>query len=220
MSTIIIDSDYEYSDESDIELQKDTILDAKDVVFTNKETYYYKMVDKFFKNTTYNNIKKMLDIINKESHVSLRLLDWFVTKYANNKKISYELNNDNERFNVHISYKAHLRSYKKRYFDPFRRRKKFKYSYLTDDNKIEKMYTTIGQLNFFRWAFMNNVIDYVEQNYKIISASMGLSNKIDKKRKQSKKQKVQKVQINKGKVNISAEKKVSKDLMKIIVSFD
>ena len=54
-------------------------------------------------------------------------------------------------FNVHISYKAQLQSYKKKYFDPFRRRKKFYYKYNKEENKY--FYTTIGQLNFFRWIF-------------------------------------------------------------------
>ena len=44
--------------------------------------------------------------------------------------------------------------------------------------------TTIGQLNFFKWAFNNNVIEYVNSKYKSISKAMGTSNKMDKTRKQ------------------------------------
>lgn len=162
------------------------VLDAKETLFTSKEKLYYKMVDKFFRNTSQTNIKKMINIIEGDYYISLRLLDWFVTRYANKYKITYNLKRDDDRFNVHISYKAQLKSYKKKYFDPFRRRKKFYYSY-NRANKSEKMETTIGQLNFFRWAFTYEVLDYVEDNYKTIHNAMVVSNKEDKKRKEQKK---------------------------------
>lgn len=54
-------------------------------LFTKKETCYYKMIDKFFKDCTDDQITKMLEIINKESEISLRILDWFVTRYAKKK---------------------------------------------------------------------------------------------------------------------------------------
>jgi len=62
-------------------------------------------------------------MINGNSKISLRLLDWFVTRHAKRHSISYFINDD--KFNVHISYKAQLKSYKKRYFDPFRKGKKY-----------------------------------------------------------------------------------------------
>ena len=104
----------------------------------------------------------MIDIVEGQSDISLRLLDWFVTRHASKQKIrfdKYDVSNNSDKFdkrvdrcfNVHISYKAQLKSYKKKYFDPFRRRKKFKYYF--DKEKTVHLCTTIGQLNFFRWAF-------------------------------------------------------------------
>lgn len=210
------------------------IVDVKEIEFSTKEKYYYRTINSFFRKTDESNIKKMLDIINGNSVISLRLLDWFVTRYANKYKISYKLNTGNESngnykiesdkdFNVYVSYKAQLKSYKKRYFDPFRRRKKFFYHYdKKDDSKI--IHTTIGQLNFFRWSFSNNIIGYVEKNYKKINESMIISNKKDKKKKEiNKKKDVHKVK--KQNVNISASaldscSSSTDGKFKIVLSFD
>jgi hypothetical protein len=152
-------------------------------LFTKKESCYYKMIDKFFKDCTDEQITKMLGIINKESEISLRILDWFVTRYSK-KRIDFDLGVE-EVFDVYISYKAQLKSYKKTYFDPFRRRKKFYYCYDKHNNK-KQIYTTIGQLNFFRWAITNNIIDYVEKNLISLTKAMNSANKEDKKKKKYK----------------------------------
>ena len=116
------------------------------------------------------------------------------------------------------------------YFDPFRRRKKFKYFF--DKDKKIILYTTIGQLNFFRWAFTNDVISYVLNNYISISKAMVNTNKMDKSRKlkekQDKESKIQKdnrnnkneLNIKKNGINIKATKKIKHNEVKIILSFD
>lgn len=166
----------------------ENVPDVDKVEFISKEKFYLNMINKFFKNINTDKVILMLNVIEGKSKISLRLLDWFVTRYANKYKICYSvddlsgnLDSDNERFNVHISYKAQLKSYKKKYFDPFRRRKKFNYYF----DKEKKIYlcTTIGQLNFFRWAFTNKLIEYVDLHYDVISKAMITSNKEDKKRK-------------------------------------
>ena len=138
--------------------------------FTNKELMHYKMIEKFFKNCMSNDIKKMVDIINSTSGISLRVLDWFVTRYSK-KRIDFDNTSTSEVFDVHISYKAQLKSYKKRYFDPFRRRKKF-YFYYDNSDKSKKLYTTLGQLNFFKWAISNNIISFVEKNINQVKKKM------------------------------------------------
>lgn len=148
-----------------------------------KEFYYYKMVNKFFKICPDNKITKMIDIITGKSNISLRILDWFVTKYSK-KRIDYNNGKDTEIFDVRISYKSQLKSYKKRYFDPFRRRERFVYSFGDDGNR--KIETTLGQLNFFKWAFSNNILEYIDKNLKQISKEMNLANKEDKKKKKQK----------------------------------
>jgi hypothetical protein len=150
--------------------------------FNNKELCYYKMIDKYYKQVcSENNIQKMIDIIEGKSDISLRILDWVVTKYSKGK---IELLNadDQEEFDIHISYKSQLKSYKKKYFDPFRRRNKINYQYSNVD-KSKIINTTIGQLNFFKWAITHNIIKYVEDNLQLIVKAMNVSNKEDKKKK-------------------------------------
>jgi hypothetical protein len=166
------------------ENSEERVPDAKNALFTSKEKIYYKMIDEYLRKIPIENIYKMIKIINGESTISLRLLDWFVTKYSNIKNVSYIKENSDEdifskKFTVYISYKSQLRSYKKRYFDPFRRRDKFMYQY-DKKEKNKTMLTTIGQLNFFKWAFDNGVIKYVETNLGDILKEMMKYNKNNK----------------------------------------
>ena len=123
-------------------------------------------------------------------------------------------------FNVHISYKAQLKSFKKRYFDPFRRRKKFYYYYNTQNNEKKSILTTIGQMNFFKWAFDHKVIEYVEERHHIISKAMNKANKEDKKRKKNKTTKsFSSSKSSKSKYSHSTDKKED-DELSIFLSFD
>ena len=121
----------------------------------------------------YNN-KKHLDsiisIINGEGKISLRIIDWFVTNYAKEKYVVYTLNNN--RFKVFHEYKLKLKAYSKKRFDPFCRWERICIPY---DDK-HNMETTIGQLNFFRWALENNIVKYIEENYDDIEKDMNSRN--------------------------------------------
>jgi hypothetical protein len=97
------------------------------------------------------------------------------------------------------------------------------------NGKKEKYLTTIGQLNFFKWAFKYKIIKYVETNYSKLSAEMFASNKEEKEKKEKKSkfknknlQKSKRVVINKKNCTIIAKKVKSKvnDENRIIVSFD
>jgi hypothetical protein len=157
------------------------IIGIKD--FIGKEVHYYNMIDKFFSRCTNTMIEKMINIINGDNLVSLRFLDWFVTRYCYLYKLSINVNNEfvkDDNLNINISYKAQLKSFKKKNFDPFRRKKKFYYNIRTYN-----VLTTIGQLNFFRWAFSNNIISYTEDNYKDIIAKFNHVNSFFVKNKDS-----------------------------------
>jgi len=92
-----------------------------------------------------NNLDKMLCIINGESKISLRIVDWFATNYAKKFYTVYQLGN-NKRFKVYVDYKLKLRAYSKKRFDPFCRWDRIMIPY-KEGNSIQ---TTIGQLNFFK----------------------------------------------------------------------
>ena len=93
-----------------------------------------------------------------EGDISLRLIDWFVTNYAKKNHVSYNLNN--QEFVVYLNYKSQLKAYSKKLFDPFCRRERI----LFQCGTFEPFETTVGQLNFFRWAFEKNILEYVRNN--------------------------------------------------------
>ena len=125
-----------------------------------------------------NNLDNMLEIINGQSTISLRIVDWFVTNYAKKYFTVYNIqkNGLNERFKVYNDYKLKLKAYSKKRFDPFCRWERITIPYKNDTS----IQTTIGQLNFFKWAMENNVIQYIEENYKTIDLDMNTRNSINK----------------------------------------
>lgn len=145
-----------------------------------KEIYHYKMLETFFINCKDIEINRMINIINGQHIISLRFLDWFVTRYCYLYKLSVNVTNSyvtENNFNFNISYKAQLKSFKKKYFDPFRRKKKF---YFITNNK-DIILTTLGQLNFFRWIITYDIINYTEINYNDIFLKLDHVNSYFKK---------------------------------------
>ncbi len=125
-----------------------------------------------------NNMDYMLRIINGESRISLRIIDWFATNYAKKYYTVYTIPNTTRRFKVYVDYKLKLKAYSKKRFDPFCR-----WDRITVPYKDEKyIQTTIGQLNFFKWALENNVIHYIEENYANIEKDMNNRNSTSKKK--------------------------------------
>ena len=105
-----------------------------------------------------NNMDYMLRIINGESRISLRIIDWFATNYAKKYYTVYTIGGvAGRRFKVYVDYKLKLKAYSKKRFDPFCRWDRITVPY-KDGKYIQ---TTIGQLNFFKWALENKVIRYI-----------------------------------------------------------
>ena len=101
-----------------------------------------------------NVMNNFTNIVNGNCGVSLRLIDWFVTTYCKKNHISYNIGTT--YFDVFQDYKLMGKSFKKRKFDPFCRGDRVKLN-----NNGLCVETTIGQLNFFKWAMTNNVIEYI-----------------------------------------------------------
>ena len=208
------DSDV-YSNES-IDNREGIEITPKDF-FNSKELCYYTIADKFFKTKcTQYYIDLMIDIINSESDISLRVLDWFAAKHSKNRdKLNFDYGAT--EFDVRISYDSQLRTFRKKYFDPFRRKKKFFYYYDKND-KSKKILTTIGQLNFFKWAIRKKILEFVKDHLNDINKEMTVSNIKDKKNKIKLKEskKNQKINPKKNK-NIVNTKKI--DDVEMILTF-
>ena len=101
-------------------------------------------------------IDKVLTYLNGEAPLSLRIIDWFVTKYSRKSFVRYPLNG--QEFLVYLSYKGQLKAYSKQYFDPNCRRERIMFTI----PHHEPFMTTIGKLNFFRWALESNILEYME----------------------------------------------------------
>jgi len=129
---------------------------------------------KFYSNQDY--LNTMLKIINGDSEISLRIVDWFATNYSKQYQTNYPT--PIGRFKVYQDYKLKLRAYSKRRFDPFCRWERIQIPY-SEESCIQ---TTLGQLNFFRWAIENKVIDYISKNYADIELDMNSRNSSSKRR--------------------------------------
>lgn len=183
--------------------------------FEKKELCYYTMADRFFKTScSKDDIKLMVNIINAESDISLRVLDWFAAKYSKKRNKVNIPGDGTEEFDVRISYDAQLRTYRKKYFDPFRRRNKFYYKYDKDDPK-KKIKTTIGQLNFFKWVIDKKILEYIKNNLDDINKEMKTSTseeKEEKKKKKSTKKSKGKKKSGKDKSEVQVKvKKIEED---------
>jgi hypothetical protein len=108
-------------------------------------------------------LTRIRSILSGESKISLRLIDWLVTNYAKKHNISYVTKKDNRYVIVYLTYKARLKAYSKKMFDPFCRWQRIKFM---------GMDTTVGQLGFFEWAIQDEVLDYLEANYDAVQADM------------------------------------------------
>jgi hypothetical protein len=166
-------------------------MPIRDAIKTVDERSLYTKIDRFFKSECTNEqICKMIKIINNEDSVSLRLLNWFAMKHSATME-SLEIINSTgnvELFDVKISYRARLNTHSKKYFDPFRRGKRFDYPYdINDKDKVVE--TTLCQLNFFRWLYLHELMDYVEEHFDELKQKMGSYNNVEKKKKETKKEK-------------------------------
>ena len=122
------------------------------------------------------NMEKLLDILENKSKMSLRIIDWFVTNYSKKNNIVYNIKKNNirtnkiervEQFIVYLRYKGQLKAFSKKRFDPFCRNNR-----IIEWGPNKNITTTIGQLNFFRWAIQNNIIEYIKENLKEIETDM------------------------------------------------
>jgi hypothetical protein len=129
-----------------------------------------------------------------------------------------------ERFKVFNNYKLELKAYNKSRFDPFCRRERITFPI----NLHTGIETTIGQLNFFKWAIENGVLDYIETNFDEIETDMNNRNSLSKRRSQKNTGNTVntcgettdvKTRKKREELSISACKSIKKEVVSIVVKF-
>ena len=184
----------------------------------------FESLQKYYKNTEI--MEKLLSILTGKDKISLRIIDWFVTNYSKKNNIYYLLYKDettgnvsfegkqtefHKQFNTYHSYKSQLKSYSKKRFDPFCRRERIEFMYKKD----KKINTTVGQLNFFKWAIDNLVIDYIKEHLEEIEQDMNQSYNMVKKQKKNSKERKQRQELSK-----SASRGLSAHNIKVVLDFN
>jgi hypothetical protein len=199
--------------------------DITNINILSKKDLLMNSLTKFF--TKDNNIDYLLPISNGSSKISLRIIDWFVTNYAKKNNTNYILLDKNDikkQFIVHLSYKSQLKAYNKKQFDPFCRKERIIFRYSNDQEII----TTVGQLNFFNWAIQSKVLEYIQNNLKLIEEDMNQSVRKQYGGKKNSLKKTKKcLETNSGKIrrkrqelSVSATKSISKHDVDILVKFE
>jgi hypothetical protein len=180
---------------------------------TQNELLLNNLLEFYNKN---DNLTRMLKIITGESKISLRIVDWFATNYAKKNFTLYNITNnfgEHIRFKVYVDYKLKLKAYSKIRFDPFCRWDRISIPY-KDGTCIE---TTIGQLNFFKWAIENKVVDYIDEHYDVIEKDMNNRNSTSKRKELITDN--SKTRKKREELSISAIKSIKKEDVEIVVKF-
>jgi hypothetical protein len=188
--------------------------------YTTQNDLLLKNLMVFYDTGENDNLDKMLRIITGESKISLRIVDWFATNYAKKYYTLYVIDQTIEnvarRFKVYDDYKLKLKAYSKQRFDPFCRWDRISIPY-KDGKCIE---TTIGQLNFFKWALENKVVDYIEQNYETIEKDMNNRNSTSKRKELLLVGDNSKTRKKREELSVSATKSIKKEKVEIVVQFN
>ncbi len=183
-----------------------------------KQDLLMKSLSEFFSNEK--KLENILDIINGKSKISLRVIDWFVTNYCKKNNIAYDIYPVNktrkDKFIVHLNYKTQLKSFSKKQFDPFRRDSRITFEY----GKNKKIVTTVGQLNFFRWAIKNNILKYITKHLDEIEKDMNNSTKFNKSKNQPQTNTTVKIKRkNRRELSKSATKSINKRINVVEIDF-
>lgn len=175
-----------------------------------------KLLDRFYRNDT--NLRKLHEILDKKSGIALRVLDWYATNYIKKNDTYFFIKKEGikRKYTAYPSYQSFLKSYSKKFFDPFRRN----YPIIFIDKNNEKLDTAICQLNFLRWMIEYGNWDYVKQNKKKIEQHMQnvINNPLKNKNLSPKSSKLKRKK--RKELSIAATRTVTKHNVKVRVKFD
>lgn len=120
----------------------------------SRERYLLRRLEREYTPEIARDILKPL--LTQTSPVSLRALDWAVVNWAKKHNIVCSSLVPGESTNIHYAYRNTLGFWKRRLFDPFRRR-----SRIIVCIGAERHETTLGQANFALWTYKSGVLAYV-----------------------------------------------------------
>ncbi len=140
---------------------------------TQRQLSIMKRILPFYTN---NIIKEVLvPLVHQECGISLRALDWLVTNYSKKWNIVCK-GKGGALFNIYHGYKVALSHFRRRNFDPFRRRNRIRV-WIDGEDLCE---STVGQCNFLHWAYSNGVLSYAIENAKDIETDMNSASAMHK----------------------------------------
>ena len=129
-----------------------------------KQELIVKSLQRFY--GEHKDIDMILGLLQGTSDISLRVIDWFVTNYAKAHNTAYIF--EGQEFLVYTNYKSQLKAYSKKLFDPFCRRERIMFQVPGQPSFL----TTVGKLNFFRWALEKGVLDHLRLNMTAVESEM------------------------------------------------
>ncbi|AVG46662.1 hypothetical protein [Acanthamoeba polyphaga mimivirus] len=114
-------------------------------LLTNKEKDLLNNVLEYYKNNP-QHLETFLSVIKGESNVTCTNLDFIVHNIID----------------IANEYEIKLHKYSTTYFDVFCRNKKLVFYYGENNNYC--FLSSLAQLNFFKWALKNNIVEYANIN--------------------------------------------------------
>ena len=175
--------------------------------FTNRTDLLMATLTAFYREPGH--LQQLLRVVGGKSHISLRLIDWFITNYSKTRGTMYQLESVTRgevrtvEFVVHQAYKSALKAFSKKAFDPFCRGPNIEFHY----DRSNFIVTTPGQLNLVKWLITNRVLDYIEAHLTEIEEAAAEEDV-------AKKGKVERP------LSVSATRTVTKHHVKLTVSFN
>lgn len=150
-----------------------TIGSFRGVDLPQRQISIMQRIEPFFTPSVIREI--LVPLVNQESGISLRALDWLVTNYSKKLNIVCKTRSGS-LFNIYHGYKIALTHFRRRNFDPFRRRRRI--DVMIDEQVACE--STIGQCNFLHWSYVNGVLAYAIENAKDIEIDMNSASAMNK----------------------------------------
>lgn len=140
-------------------------FDVDRTTLTAREVTVLKLLEAQYTPQIANEV--LVPLITQESPVSLRILDWCVTNWSKKHNVMCASQVPGKFVNIHHSYRSMLSFWRRKLFDPFRRRTRVLLR--IEDREYE---TTLGQANFALWAHQTGVMAYVVSHLAEIERDM------------------------------------------------